>query len=316
MRKINTDNLCPRCFGAANAKGVCSVCGKKISAPVFYDPSHLPPKSTLKNRYIMSSAIGEGGFGITYLAYDTMRDMKVAVKEYFPSSVVVRGENGSVLPERPELRQRFMLGKKRFMDEAKNMAAIKNLQGIPAVLDFFSENDTAYIVMEHLSGKTLKDYIKKKHRLSYSDALGLLLPVLRSLALIHDAGLVHRDVSPDNIILTENGAKLIDFGAAVKAGNEKQSTELKRHYAPPEQYDKNFSADNRADIYAAGVTLYYCITGTLPPESVKRAPHEKPVFRVRLSQAQKDAVSKAMETEISDRYKDMRLMICALENAL
>lgn len=313
---VGKDILCPRCFGKANAKGVCTECGKKISAPIPYDPAHLPPQSTLKNRYILSSAIGEGGFGITYLAYDTMRGMKVAVKEYFPSSIAARREDGSVFPEKPELRQRFMLGKKRFMDEAKNMAAIKELRGVPAVLDFFSENDTAYIVMEHLSGKTLQEYVKKKRRLSYADAVNILRPVFSALALMHDAGLIHRDVSPDNIVLTDGGAKLIDFGATIKAGGEKQNTALKRHYAPPEQYDKNFSADRRADIYAAGVTLYFCVTGALPPESVKRTPHDKPVFRVRLSQTQKDAISKAMETEISDRYADIREMLSALDAAI
>ena len=313
---INTENLCPRCFTALGAKGLCPVCGKKTNAPIFYDPSHLAPKSKIKNRYVMSSAIGEGGFGITYLAFDTMNGIKVAIKEYFPVSVVARNEKGFVVPLKPELRQRFMLGKKRFMDEAKNMAAIKNLKGVPAVLDFFSENDTAYIVMEYLSGKTLKDLIKKKKRLSYAAALEILRPVFSSLALIHDAGLVHRDVSPDNIILTDGGAKLIDFGATVKAGKDKQSTELKRHYAPPEQYDKNFSADSRADVYAAGVTMYNCITGLLPPESIKRAPHDKPMFRGKLTDAQKSAVSKAMETEISDRYPDMRRMLAALDAAL
>lgn len=312
----DTENLCPRCFSALGAKGLCPHCGKKTFEPLPCDPSRLALGSRLKNRYILSYAIGEGGFGITYLAYDTMNGIKVAVKEYFPVSVVVRGERGTVMPAKPEYRQRFMLGKKRFMDEAKNMAAIKNLRGVPAVLDFFSENDTAYIVMEYLSGKTLKDLIKKKKRLSYAAALEILRPVFSSLALIHDAGLVHRDVSPDNIILTDGGAKLIDFGATVKAGKDKQSTELKRHYAPPEQYDKNFSADSRADVYAAGVTMYNCITGLLPPESIKRAPHDKPMFRGKLTDAQKSAVSKAMETEISDRYPDMRRMLAAFDAAL
>lgn len=313
---INTENLCPRCFTALGAKGLCPVCGKKTNAPIFYDPSHLAPKSKIKNRYVMSSAIGEGGFGITYLAFDTMNGIKVAIKEYFPVSVVARNEKGFVVPLKPELRQRFMLGKKRFMDEAKNMAAIKNLKGVPAVLDFFSENDTAYIVMEYLSGSTLKDLIKKRRRLTFAEAFDILRPVFDSLALMHDAGLVHRDVSPDNIILTENGAKLIDFGATVKANKEKQSTELKRHYAPPEQYDKYFAVDRRADVYAAGVTMYHCVTGMLPPESVRRLPNDKPPFKGKLTEAQKCAVLKAMETDIAKRYADMRQMLQTLDSAL
>ena len=308
------NELCPYCFSPLGKKGLCPVCGKKaLRAPSA--PGHmLRPGTRLKQRYVLAPAIGEGGFGITYLAYDAMNKARVAIKEYFPSAVVERSGNEAVIKS-PDLRQRFAAGKKRFTDEAKNMAAIKNLAGIPTVLDYFSENGTAYIVMEYLRGDTLKNRVDKKGRLKEREAVEILRPVFASLARVHDAGLIHRDVSADNIILADGSAKLIDFGASVAASARRQNVELKRRYAPPEQYEKNAAPGIRTDVYAAGATLYFCLTGSLPPEATERLRQDKLSFPARLSPQMRDALAKALALDPKDRYPDMRAFLCDILNA-
>ena len=306
-----TENLCPRCFAPLSPRGVCPECGRRASRPPRPDPRALPEGTLLKNRYVLGGTIGEGGFGVTYFAFDTMRSARVAVKEYFPFTVAAR-VGKAVEARSPELRGRFSLGKKRFTDEAKNMAAIKNLKDIPTALDYFSENGTAYIVMEYIEGETLKDRVFKKGKMKEGDALALLRPVFSSLALIHDAGLLHRDVSADNIILGKGCAKLIDFGSSVSAGRQ-QSLELKRRYAPPEQYEKDGSVDRRADVYAAGATLYYCVTGCLPPEATDRLRQDRISFPARLSPHMRAALTKALSLKKEDRYADMREMLADLD---
>ena len=300
--------LCPHCFAPLSPKGVCTVCKKKANRPIPSPAHRLSPGSRLKQRYVLASAIGEGGFGITYLAFDTMNRARVAIKEYFPSAIVSRSGKDVVIKE-VDFRSRFSTGKKRFMDEAKNMAAIKNLEGIPTALDYFSENGTAYIVMEYLDGITLKDYVCKRGRLKEQDAVAILRPVFASLAKVHDAGLIHRDVSADNIILTDGSAKLIDFGAAVSASVKRHIIELKRHYAPPEQYEKDTAIDKRADVYSSGATLYFCLTGALPPEATERLKLDKLLLPARLSPRMRDALAKALALSPADRYPDMRTFL-------
>lgn len=309
MITTETMGLCPRCFSPLGKNRVCTVCKKRADRPVPAPAHRLPPGTRLKSRYVLASAIGEGGFGITYLAFDAMKAGRVAIKEYFPSSFAVRSGK-DVVVRSESFRARFSVGKKRFTDEAKNMAAIKNLDGIPTALDYFSENGTAYIVMEYIDGETLKNYIARKGRLKEEEAINILRPVLSSLSLVHDARLIHRDVSADNILITDGSAKLIDFGASVAASAKRQSIELKRHYAPPEQYEKDTATDRRADVYAAAATLYYCVTGTLPPEATERLKADKLSFPAKLSPKLRNALAKALALDRSDRYPDMRAFLC------
>lgn len=303
-------DICPFCFAPVGAKGVCTQCKKRPDARrAPRTPKALPVGTTLKSRYILGDVIGEGGFGITYIAFDGMKEERVAVKEYFPSSIASR--SGSEVTVSPDSRARFLAGKKRFTDEAKNMAAIKGMEGIPAARDYFSENGTAYIVMEYICGETLRSIVGSKGRLSEKDAVNLLVPVLRSLSLIHGAGIIHRDVSADNVIVTDGGAKLIDFGASV-ASRGQSGSQLKRGYAPPEQYEKGAEADARTDEYAAAATLYFCLTGNVPQEATERVRSDKLSFPARLSPRITAALTRALSLSKEDRYPDMLSFISAL----
>lgn len=237
----------------------------------------LQQGTILNSKYRIEKVLGEGGFGITYLATDTSLDINVAIKEYFPAGFVTRESNFSntVSFFSGNKKDVFISGKEKFIQEARVLGKLSHLPGIVSIRDYFQENNTAYIVMEYLNGITLKDYlIQQGGMLSVEHTLQLLQPVLLSLAEVHNQGLIHRDISPDNIMLLPNNqVKLLDFGAARNVENadaKSLSVLLKPGYAPEEQYRSRGIQGSWTDVYAFCATIYKCITGTLPQESLER----------------------------------------------
>lgn len=254
--------------------GVCTYCKKKIERDV--PTHHLSPFTVLKNRYMVGTAIGEGGFGITYIGRDTLLDIKVAIKEFYPYGYVNR--NASVTKEitmvlNDGIDSYYKKGLNRFLSEARIMAKFSNEDGIVNVRDYFEENKTAYIVMEYLDGEDLKSYLRKHKKLYPEETLELLMPIMISLKKVHIEGLIHRDISPENIRLVSNGVKLLDFGAAkdISAIAQKSlSVVLKPGYAPEEQYRSKGTQGPWTDVYALCATMYKCITGLTPIDSIQR----------------------------------------------
>lgn len=237
----------------------------------------LKQGNILNKKYRIEKTLGEGGFGITYLAVDTLLELPVAIKEYYPAGYVTRetAAGNTVMPFSGEKRELYEEGKQKFIKEARAMGKLAGQRGIVAVRDYFEENNTAYIVMEYLNGITLKTYLKQNEGvLSPQETLQLIKPVVKSLALVHAQGLIHRDISPDNImVLAENQVKLLDFGASrsVSINGEKSlSVLLKPGYAPEEQYRTRGEQGPWSDIYALCATCYRCITGHVPIEAMER----------------------------------------------
>lgn len=254
---------------------ICPHCGF-IRGTLPEEAYHLHPGMTLADRYTMGTVLGFGGFGITYRAWDTKLQKMVAIKEYYPNGIVNRipGEK-EVIIFSGNREKEFINGKRRFLDEARNMARFSTHPNIVHVFDFFEDNHTAYIVMEFLDGISFKQYIKNnKGRVAVNEAVDIVMSVLEALKAIHKARIVHRDISPDNIFICQGGTiKLIDFGAARFSSGEEEKTlsiVLKPGYAPPEQYINRSKQGPWTDIYAVGGVLYRAITGHLPDESVNR----------------------------------------------
>lgn len=231
----------------------------------------------LQSKYRIEKILGEGGFGITYLATDLSLDISVAIKEYFPVGFVTRDSSysSSISFFSGKKKEIFISGKDKFIQEARVLGKLSHLEGIVSVRDYFQENNTAYIVMEYLSGITLKDYlVQAGGSLSIEHTLELLKPVFLSLVQVHGQGLIHRDISPDNIMIMDNNqVKLLDFGAArnVETSDAKSmSVLLKPGYAPEEQYRSKGIQGPWTDVYALCATIYKCITGELPQESLER----------------------------------------------
>ncbi|GEM_PF-1890386 len=314
MAKIrNNRNICLNCFGDLGPDRVCVSCGKKADdSPNL--PHHVAKRSLLKKRYLVDRAIGEGGFGITYLAWDVVKGVKVAVKEYYPSGYVSRDpRSNQIIINSKENHAASNRGLKRFIDEAKNLSGINDLSGIVSVFDFFSANNTAYIVMEYLDGISLKRYVQRKGKLSADTALTILKPVILSLESVHATGLIHRDISPDNILITKNNeVKLIDFGASKMANPNGQSVSivLKQGFAPEEQYRLHGEQGPWTDIYAMGVTIYFCITGQLPPESIQRMYDDTILppsqLGAKIGRSQEAALMKALAVFAKDRFRSIK----------
>ena len=265
---------CPYCMNEIPEEGaVCPSCGKDTKE--YKAPSHtLSRGAMLNHRYLIGGVLGEGGFGITYIGLDTLLQVRVAVKEFYPAGMVNR--NNSVSNDVQSIsaesaRELFSKSREHFLHEARTLAKFTNEPGIVAVRDFFEENHTVYIVMEYLDGITLKSYLRQVGTISCYNALCLLMPVFRSLKKIHEKNLIHRDISPDNIMLVGEQVKLLDFGAAREFADEKSlSVMLKHGYAPMEQYRRHGQQGAWTDVYAICATVYKCITGVIPPDAPDR----------------------------------------------
>lgn len=234
----------------------------------------LPVNVILNKSYRVDACLGEGGFGITYMGFDLNLQKKVAIKEFFLAGYCSRnGQSFEVVPGEGVKGQIFHSEKNRFIEEARILAKIDEHPGIVKVINYFEENGTAYIIMEFIEGKSLKAYIKEKGGvLSTDEALSLMEPVIKALAAVHDKGIVHRDISPDNIMLTSSGrVKLIDFGAAKSKETDMNANKVfKKSYSPIEQCSKEGVIGTYSDIYALCASLYEMITGTKTPSSMER----------------------------------------------
>ncbi len=268
-----------RCMGCMSTyeaiDEMCPFCGYIEGTPAK-EAYHIKPGSLLHDRYTVGRAIGFGGFGITYIAWDNKLMQKVAIKEYMPSEYATRVPgNLTVTIYDGERYTEFMTGLQKFLDEAQRLAKFQNVPGIVRILDSFSENLTAYIVMEYLDGMTLKQYLAEHGgKLPYEEAVEFILPVLAALQAVHKEGIIHRDISPDNIFITKDGeVKLLDFGAARYAStgySKSLSVILKPGYAPAEQYLSHGEQGPWSDVYATAATLYRMITGVVPEEALER----------------------------------------------
>lgn len=308
---------CFGCFAEMPAEGgKCPHCGFALE---YYEYKNyiLRPGTELKDRYVIGKRLGEGGFGITYLAWDKEMQERVAIKEYYPGGVVSRDvtsvTGNSVQTAADKSKEDFDEGMKRYIREAAILAKFCKLPGIVTVKDFFYGNATAYIVMEYIDGISLKEYLKQKGgRISCDEAVALMKPVISSLATIHNNSLLHRDISPDNIMLSKNGeVKLIDFGAARMFGNDENRSMtivLKHGYAPMEQYSRHGKQGAWTDVYAICAVIYKCITGNTPVEALDRINEDTNVALERypnVSAKVGKAVDKGLSVMAENRHRDL-----------
>lgn len=279
------------------------------------DLHYLKQDTELNGRYEIKSILGEGGFGITYYGVDSLFGKSVAIKEYFPQGLVTRNNEltNDITVTYAKQDEAYVAGKRRFISEARVMAKFNKDQGIVGVTDFFESNNTAYIVMEYLDGVTLKEYLQGNKRIPVEELLELLAPLLESLDDLHRSGLIHRDISPDNImVLRTGGVKLMDFGAArdyTEFGEKSLSIVLKPGYAPAEQYQSRGVQGPWTDIYALCATMYKCITGETPEDSIQRVMEDelkKPSeLGIAISPQVEKTILKGMSVSPKERYQNL-----------
>ena len=308
-----------RCLGCMELFGeefeICPHCGYIVGTSPE-EATHIEPGSLLYDRYIIGKVLGYGGFGVTYLGWDGKLEQKVAIKEYLPSEFSTRMPGQSqVTIFNGDRSEQFRDGLKKFVEEAKHLAKFQNEQGIVKIFDSFEENDTAYIIMEYLDGETLATYLKREKTIPEDDAVAMLTPVMESLQIVHEAGLLHRDIAPDNIFITKTGeVKLIDFGAsryATTSHSRSLTVIIKPGYSPEEQYRSMGDQGPHTDVYAVASTLYKMITGKTPPDAMERRAKyenqnkdilEEPHKIVKnISPNRENAILNAMNVRVEDR---------------
>ena len=313
--EMDIRKLCFHCFQEkANPAGVCPHCGFDPAAQTQF-PMALPMGSILAGRYIVGRVLGQGGFGITYVALDVKQKIRVAVKEYMPETMATR-QTGTqqVTAFSGGQSDNFAYGKEQFLEEARTLAKFAGVNGVVSVHTYFEENGTAYFVMEYVEGTSFKRLIKQSGgRVSWSVARSVLIPVIDALDAVHRAGIIHRDVTPDNIYINSEGAvKLLDFGAArYSMGDRSRSLDvvLKAGYAPKEQYVRRGRQGPYTDVYSVAASFYASVTGYLPPESLERMEEDDlvpPSNRgVNLPAEAEAAIEKGLAVRAEDRFQTM-----------
>jgi len=316
-----------RCLGCMELFGdefeICPHCGHVVGTHAE-EAIHIEPGTLLYDRYIVGKVLGYGGFGVTYLGWDGKLEQKVAIKEYLPGEFSTRMPGQSqVTVFNGEKNEQFYDGLKKFIEEAKHLAKFQNEQGIVKIFDSFEENDTAYIIMEYLDGETLTEYLKREKTIPEDVAVAMMMPVMASLQVVHEEGLLHRDIAPDNIFLTKSGeVKLIDFGAsryATTSHSRSLTVIIKPGYSPEEQYRSKGDQGPHTDVYAIASTLYKMITGKTPPDAMERRakyenqdkdileePHK---INKKISPNRENAILNAMNVRIEDRTPDIATFI-------
>ncbi len=302
---------------------VCAKC--HYDNQVKTDAPDQLPNTVLNGKYLVGRALGQGGFGITYIGLDLNLLMKVAIKEYYPKDCATRTTRSdrSVIPYTGEREIAFLRGREKFLAEAQMLARFTDMPSIVNVRDYFMEHGTAYIVMDFVQGKTLLQEIRDRGgRLPVAETLSLFRPLMEDLAALHEQHIIHRDISPDNIIINkQNRLILLDFGAARQFAEDEHSytINLKHGYAPPEQYSAKAEQGGFTDVYALCATIYATIIGKKPPEAIERVmqtevlvPPTKQITDITMQQER--ALLHGLETSIDKRTKSVKQVIDELYN--
>lgn len=305
---IHGKKICDNCF--SEIKGDCPICGYKRSK---YKPviGTLPVGTTLHGTYVIGQSLGKGGFGVTYKAYDLKNNRVVAIKEYYPNGIAHRDTGKTLVSVTDESQlETFTTGAEKFYEEAKTVSKFNGNPNIVSVYEIFYENDTVYFVMEYLDGCDLKEFINKRGKnLTQEELLYIVNKVTDALVITHSLNVLHRDISPDNIFVLNNGEiKLIDFGAArqvIAEQSKSLSVILKQGFAPLEQYQRKGKQGAWTDIYALGATMYYCLTGNIPDDATERIDNPSIGLAKDFGVDEKlwSIIEKCMKVRIDDRYQ-------------
>ncbi len=270
-------NRCPHCMRelTGHRGGACPFCG--FNAQKSPQPAEAMPRNTILNgKYLVGDVLGRGGFGITYIGFDLSLESRVAIKEYYPSGAAMRREGESELywSSSYKFHSSREDAKNYFLKEARKMARVENIPSVVRVRETFLANETAYIVMDYVEGETLKARLRREGPMTYTACYALLRPMMQDLCKIHRQGVIHRDISPDNIMIQEDGSvKLLDLGAAKDLNRHSDEVSVpvgKNGYSPMEQYLNNGRIGPWTDVYALCATIYYACYGKRVPQSLER----------------------------------------------
>ena len=319
---VDIDKLCPGCMQhLKDSNTTCPHCGYPEKHLTVKDS--LPVFSILAGKYLLGAPLGKGGFGITYIAMHLPDEKIVAIKEFFPANLAVRDTNNeTVVPADDTKAVYYRTGMKSFSEEGRILYLLSDIEHVVHVAEQIQANNTTYLVMEYVPGISLKKYMKQQQKLfSEQEMLTLMQPILLALQTMHQKGILHRDISPENLMLSpDNTLTLIDFGAArtfSRSDDDNLTVILKRGYAPEEQYHSNSRQGPWTDLYAVCAVMYQMLTGILPQEASDRAEedHLTPISRIEglsLSPSTCSALEKGLQMDPMERYPDIGALMKVL----
>lgn len=309
--------MCLNCMHMSKEDEFCPVCGKPKKGIKTYNRS-LEPGTVLNGKFLIGNILGMGNFGITYMGFDMLLEYPVAIKEFFPTDMVDRNDDNTLYVAYDATEEEYHEELKAYLREARILAQFSKYPGIVSIKELFYENNTGYMVMEYLEGGTLRRYIDNNGgHLSVEKTLSLMEPVISTLEDIHKAGLIHRDISPENIMMDSDGSiHVIDFGATKKMSNKTSQIYFgKFGYAPLEQMT-GINQGPWTDVYGICATMYCMITGDIPTDSYARSEGEPLAdilsYNVPIPSRISNAIMKGMSMECADRQQDMGMLHRAL----
>lgn len=272
---------CLSCMQKLNYKSqeICPHCGESVQFSCDIT-KFLHHGTVLQSKFLVGKPMGDGGFGNTYIGWNELLQCKVAIKEYYPKQLCNRRQDGFVVVSDEMSRQRFLQGLHGFLEEARSIASLQDVKGVVQVYSFFEANNTGYIVMEYLEGMDVSAILKECGNVAdYEWSRRIILTVLHTLQEIHKRNVLHRDIAPDNVFVTNEGViKLIDFGAAkhtAELAGRHGEIMLKVGYAPLEQYSNRLQQGPYTDLYAVAAMFYRLLTGQKPQPANERHVEDK-----------------------------------------
>lgn len=330
MELSEIGKICLRCMKTSDDVGICPHCGREKAGQLTWSKA-LAPGTILNNKILIGNILGKGGYGITYIGYDMLLEYRVAVKEFFPDEMVDRAEDGRTVLVLDEVNgEEYQRETTAYLREARVLAEFSKFPGIVAIKDLFYENNTGYLIMEFLENGNLRKYVDSQGGwLGVKEALELMEPVISVLGRLHKSGLIHRDISPDNIMMDEDGSmKLIDFGGSKKVGLNNQQVFLgKWGFAPLEQMLSRLSEQGPwTDIYGICATLYCIMTSEVPQASYERNEKDELIdiaqYNINIDKKVAAGIMKGLSMNAKDRqqsidelYKDLYGMYPDEKNA-
>ena len=289
-------NLCYGCMNPIDENTeVCPSCGYRSDAP--YLPSYLKPGITLNDRYILGKLMSYNGESAVYIAFDTITETKVTIKEYMPDSLCSREKGSSIIRVNQNFVAQYKTLLSEFVELNKVLSKMRTLNHINAAIDMFGDNNTAYVVFSYLEGMTLGEYLKASGGvLSWDEVKKLFPPIFTTISLVHNAGLVHRGISPENIIITDRGElKLTGFCIAdARTANTELVPEVYNGYAAPEQYSSNNWQGTWTDVYGISALLYRILTGVTPTDAMSRKSNDELEEPIRINPSIPKSVSRVI----------------------
>ncbi len=317
---MDASRLCMGCMGDGGGAASCPQCQWDANAPPD-SPLYLKARTILNGQYLVGRVLGHGGFGITYLGWDLNLARKIAIKEYFPAGIAMRPADGErVSAYSAAMQKDFQWGLDRYLEEARVLARFDH-PNISAVINFFSANGTAYMILDYLDGMTFEKLLERRGgKVPWETVEQIIVPVMDALREVHKTDILHRDISPDNIYILKTGQiKVIDFGAARYALGQQSknlSIILKEGYAPEEQYRSKGNQGPWTDVYATAATMYRALTGKVPVAALDRQRQdelERPsALGVAIPPEKERALWKALAVQAEERFQDM----AAFQNAV